>query len=449
METYVTRKDIEKLQEQIRSFSKEGKRAAFSSSGSSNTTRSKSYNKNGVRLDLNGLNHILEVDPEKKVVHAEPRVTMEQLVKATLPYGLMPPVVPEFKGITVGGAIMGCAAESGSHKWGIFSDTCNAFHLICGDGTLIRASATENTSLYHAIPGSYGSLGLLVSAEIKLIPAPQSVHMRYRIVTDPLTKTDADFIDGIVFSKDLTVMIEGYFSSEKPTAKQWYFEQAREEGEAILPLFEYLFRYDPGAFWIGAYLFKFAFLSRFVGQGLLKLPSSKPYFSQRVIENIYSLPRPNRFFLNLMPSQRLWKLHHKAEKWVQDRLLIQDCCIPVSKVGPFLHEILDDPGVFPIWLCPIKNSVAPQIFAPHDLPEPILNVGLYGLPSYSAPMEQITQKLEQKTKAYGGRKVLYSRSYYTPEEFWQIYDHESYQTLREQTGAQGVWPEITEKVLTE
>jgi delta24-sterol reductase len=440
--------EIEQLQEHVRHFSKKGKRIAFCTSGSSNTTRSKSYNKGGARLDLKGFNRVLKVDPQKQIAIAEPRVTMEVLVKSALSYGLIPPVVPEFKRITVGGAIMGCAAESGSHKWGIFSDICTAFHLICGDGSLIRAAADENSSLYHAIPGSYGSLGLLVFAEIQLIPACQSVHVRYQPVSDPYTNSDADFLDGIVFSEDRIVMIEGNLTDKTPTAQNWYFEEAREESEVVLPLFEYLFRYDPGAFWMGAYLLKLSFLSRFVGQGLLKLPA-KPYFSQKVIENMHTLPHPNRFFLNLMPSQRLWKLHHKAEKWVQDRLLIQDCCIPVSQARSFLTEVLDDPGILPLWLCPIKKSVAPQIFAPHDLAEPILNIGLYGLPSYSAPMEQITQKLEHRTKAYGGRKVLYSRSYYTPEEFWKIYDRNTYQTLRKQIGAEGMWPEITEKVLTE
>ncbi len=372
---------------------------------------------------------------------------MEQLVKATLPYGLIPPVIPEFKGITVGGAIMGCATESGAHKWGIFSDICLSYHLIIGDGTLIHASATENSDLYHAIPGSYGSFGLLVSAEIRLIPALQSVHLRYRIVSDFPTTTRSDFIDGIVFKKDLTVMIEGTFTSERATTKQWYFEQAKEPREEILPLYEYLFRYDPGAFWIGAYLLKLPFLFRFIRQGLLTFPS-KPFFTQKEIGKMASLPTPSRFWLNLMSSQRLWGLYHKAEKWVQDRLIIQDCCVPTSQASTFLKEIMEDPGVFPIWLCPIKNITTPQIFAPHHLPEPILNIGLYGLPSYSAPMEQITQKIEQKTQEYGGRKILYSRSYYTPEEFWQIYDQEAYQALRQKTSAEGVWPEITEKILS-
>jgi Delta24-sterol reductase len=443
----VVSKKVEELQAQIRRFSQEGKRVALKRSGSSNTTRSKSYNAGRSHLDLDSLNTV-RVDVHNLIAYAEPSVTMELLVQETLRFQLVPPVVPEFKGITVGGAIMGCAAESGSHKWGIFSDICTAFYLIRGDGELEYASLNENSTLFHAIPGSYGSFGVLVLAEIRLIPAARSVRVLHRPVSHPYTETNADFLDGIVFNKELTVMVEGIFTEEAPTVNHWYFEEARKEGEMILPLYEYLFRYDPGAFWIGAYLFKLSFLSRFIAQGLLKLFPDQT-FSQKNLEKMQPLPRPGRFWLNKMSSQRLWKLHHRAEKWVQDRLIIQDFCMPVSKALSFLSESMNDPGIFPIWLCPIKKSPARQIFAPHSLDEEILNIGLYGLPNREETMEKLTRNLEIKTRASGGRKVLYSRSYYTQKEFWEIYDEETYRKLRQKTAAEGMWPEITEKVLTE
>lgn len=429
---------IKDLQKQIR----EGKRIALKCAGYSNTTRSKSYNKRGSTLDLTRFNHI-KIDPQKRVAFAETRATMQQLVRTTLSHGLIPPVVPEFKGITVGGAIMGCAAESGSHKWGIFSDICFSYQLILGNGELISASPTENVDLFHAIPGSYGSLGLLISAEISLIPASTSIRLKWRQVSEPLFSSSADFVDGIVFSKNKIVMLEGMFTNDAPTATHWYFEKAKEAGEIVLPLFEYLFRYDPGAFWIGRYLLKLSFLFRFVTEGLLKLPSKHP------LKEFHNLPTPSRFWLNLMSSQRLWKLHHKAEKWIQNHIVIQDCCLPISHATAFIHEVMEYPSVFPLWLCPIKNASTQQIFAPHALTEPVLNVGIYGLPKHPASMEEITRYLEQKTCFYGGRKVLYSRSYYSVNEFWRIYDYDAYQKLRHKTSAEKIWPSINEKVLSE
>jgi hypothetical protein len=45
---------------------------------------------------------------EDKTVTVEPLVTMESLATHTLKYGYLPRVVPEFRKITVGGAINGC-----------------------------------------------------------------------------------------------------------------------------------------------------------------------------------------------------------------------------------------------------------------------------------------------------------------------------------------------------
>lgn len=444
----MNREEVLKIQNQLKNSYDRGSRIALKVSGASNTTRSKSYNKNGIRLDLRSLNRILHVDPEKQIVIAEPRVTMKELVSETLKYGFFPPVVPEFKGITVGGAIMGCAAESGSHKWGIFSDICMRYHLLCGNGDLIYASPSENADVYHAIPGSYGCFGILVAAEIRLIPSFKSVHIKCSRSEIPFAPSQSDFVDGILFHKNHTILIEANLTDEKATTDCWYFENAKKEGEEILPLENYLFRYDQGAFWMGAYLLNLSFLFRFVKNGLLKFPSS-PCLTQSEIQKMSKRPSPHPFWLKLMPSQNLWKLHHMAEKWVHDRLMIQDCCMPLSGAKPFSEILMQDPGIFPLWLCPIKNPTAPQLFASHNLSEPVFNFGLYGLPSYSAPMELITRKLEKLTVNFKGRKVLYSRSYYTHEEFWEIYPRDQYEKVRHKTHAESIFPEITEKVLSE
>lgn len=47
-------------------------------------------------------------------------VTMEELVKCTLRYKLIPKVVADFRCISVGGAISGASLESTSHKYGLF-----------------------------------------------------------------------------------------------------------------------------------------------------------------------------------------------------------------------------------------------------------------------------------------------------------------------------------------
>ncbi len=459
------------------------------SQGQSNTTRSKSYKSTSQQLDLTKLNHILEIDTKSRLAIVEPRVTMDELVQATLKQGLIPLVVPEFKGITVGGAIMGAAGESSSFRWGTFHDACTKLEIICGDGTLLEVSAEKNSDLFYAISGSYGSLGILVKATIKLIPACDFVHIKYHVFKNPIntiecirnlssSKDSVDFLDGILFNKDLGVVIEGSLIdksnalyrllphySNNSIGADWYYLHVKEIVktsytlyEETIPLYDYLFRYDQGAFWVGAYLFHTPLLSQFIRYVLFgSISESKRSFNSEEIKKLHTPPIPKKIwraiFHKLLSSQNLWKWLHSAEKWVQNRFIIQDFCIPDTHAEEFMQHILETPGTYPIWLCPIQGTLEPQIFAPHlasinGSSHNFINFGIYGLPSYSAPISQIIRNLEQKTEELDGRKVLYSNSYYNESEFWRIYDHNAYSALRAKTHSKGIWHEITEKVLS-
>lgn len=487
-------REVEKLQGQIRNLYEQRKHEMLVqppvslqySSKSSYTIRTKSYKDGCTRLDCRVLDRVIEVDPIRQVAKVEPRVSMEKLVRATLPHGLTAAVVPEFKDITVGGAIMGVGGESGSHRWGCFHDICDSFEIILADGRLMQVSPVENADLFYGICGSYGSLGTLTAANIKLIPANKAVHVRYRVFSTPQAVVEAlsvrvrasdapDFIDGIIFRKNLAVLIEGTlvskcdllilskFSAEKLYSESYWqhalhiaLEHPGGEYQELMDHYDYFFRYDPGAFWMSAYLFHLPLLARLIFQGILRWTEPSG-FNASEIRRFHSVPDPKTLHRILMrpfaSCKNLCGMLHMAEKWVQNRFIIQDFCFPESKAIRFLEGILDDPGIFPLWLLPIKGTHHPQIFAPHLLTQEqpsgyFINFGLYGLPSNAASPEQITRTLEQKTWQLGGRKILYSRSYYTKEEFWEIYSREAYESLRKKTAAEGFWHDIVQKVLS-
>jgi Delta24-sterol reductase len=487
-------KKVEQLQESVRVFRNSSilscPLALDYRSGPSNTTRSKSYKHACTSLDFSKFNDVIQIDPEKQIAIVEPRVTMEALLKATLAYQLMPAVIPECKGITVGGAIMGGAAESSSHRWGCFNDICSSYQLICGDGTLVRASRDENQDIFYGVAGSYGSLGALVAAEIQLIPAPRFVHLCYSVYPHPLEAIEniqnmlkktpkPDFIDVIIFQKNLAVIIEGHLESKndvsteassfslKSPFSQWFYQHVKQIAvdtrksmhKERMTLENYVFRYDLGAFWMGTYLFRIPFLRHFVSEGLLGFEKPiKENFYERDIQSLHKVRDPpflkRALMRPLLNSQNLWALLHRAEKWVKNRMMIQDFCIPERHAQNFCCEILNNPAIYPIWVCPIKGTRTPQIFAPHLLSQDstdryLINFGLYGIPAYDHPICHITRKLEQDACVYGGRKALYSHSYYSLDEFWKIYSRQIYENLRKKTHAQGMWHDITDKVLSE
>lgn len=449
--------------------------------GHSNMTRSGKYKDKTHSLHLSNFNKVLKIDPDARSVLVQPGISMAELVKATLPYGLIPKVVPEFKGITVGGAVMGAAIESSSHHQGQFNDTCSAFEILLGDGTLIQATREQNSDLFYGISGSYGSLGFLSKVEIELIPASESITLTYTHYSnigdllEGLRKSinqqfPPEYLEGIVFNEEQGIAIEGRPSTpseitslEKVTTEglwdPWFVKHAKQlKGntcQECMPIFDYLFRYDKGAFWMGCYVLQPQFLWRH----LLKKQLRNLHESQRKLppfpEDLLSASLLPRLLGPLMNSQRLYSsLHAAPESWFAHYFVVQDFYIPETRVKDFIESAVQKTEIFPLWLCPVKGTLTPQFLAPHYcsgdsdcLPKQFINVGIYGVPKKCSAREA-TADLENLARSLGGRKMLYSQSYYSPEVFWEIYPKTDYSQLRKQYHAEGIFLPLDEKVLS-
>ncbi len=192
--------------------------------GSTNSTRIQVF-KRSEMLDASGLNHILHIDPKTKTALVEPNVPMDKLVRATLKHGLIPPVVMEFPGITVGGGVQGGAGESSSFRYGCFHSTCTSYEIITGDGTITNCSPKKHADLFYGTAGSYGTLGVMTAIELRLIPAKKYVRLTYFPVKSfdaavSLMQKEAakkpDYIDGIMFARDRGVIMVGSLTNQQP-----------------------------------------------------------------------------------------------------------------------------------------------------------------------------------------------------------------------------------------
>lgn len=122
------------------------------------------------QVDCN-LIDILEINRERRTVRVEPLATMGQVSATLAKLGWTIAIVPELDDLTVGGLIMGTGVESSSHIYGLFQHICESYELVLADGSVVYCSKTENVDLFYAVPWSYGTLGFLTAAEIKIVPA--------------------------------------------------------------------------------------------------------------------------------------------------------------------------------------------------------------------------------------------------------------------------------------
>ena len=168
-------------------------------------------------LDTSGLTGVIAVDPDARTADVAGMCTYEDLVAATLPYGLSPLVVPQLKTITLGGAVTGLGIESASFRNGLPHESVLEMDILTGTGDVVTASPDQHADLFRAFPNSYGTLGYSVRLKIELESVKPFValrHLRFHSLDDLVAAMDriietgghdgapVDYLDGVVFSAD-------------------------------------------------------------------------------------------------------------------------------------------------------------------------------------------------------------------------------------------------------
>jgi hypothetical protein len=431
--------------------------------GTTNSTRRAKWKRSQV-VDTSGLNHVLSVDADKKLVTVEPNVPMDALVEATLKHGLLPPVVPEFPGITVGGAVVGSAGESSSFRYGLVDRTVEAVQIVLANGEAVNASVTENVDLFEGIGSSFGTLGVLTQVTLRLIPAKTHVLVSYHSATsfesacqkllDCAIDPDIDFVDGIVFKREKSIIVTAKYVDAPPAGQkvqtftrawdQWFYIHARNQFSAtsstpktdIVPITDYFFRYDRGGFWVGRLAFK--------------------YFC-------VPFDRVSRFLVDhFMHTRIMYQALH--ESGLGEEHIVQDLALPQQRAAEFLEYAFGDLNISPLWICPLKARPT-AVMNPKPVPQPdaassssssaeekdkgypeIINVGVWGQGSRNREDFISTNRaLETTVRDFGGIKWLYAQTFYTEDEFWDIYDKPAYDALRAKYHASGL-PTVYDKV---
>ncbi|CAF9936355.1 hypothetical protein IMSHALPRED_010731 [Imshaugia aleurites] len=418
--------------------------------GSTNSTRP-SRRQRDQMVDISSLNNVLQVDAEAKFALVEAGVPMDKLVAATLRHGLVPPVVMEFPGITAGGGFAGTAGESSSFRYGFFDRTVSWIEIVLATGEVETASTVLQPDLLYGAAASFGTLGITTLLKVELKEAKTHVELSYfpvRSMSDAIEKFEQvtrdpsiDYVDGILFASNAGVVCAGRLTNEACGDVQgfscpsdpWFYLHAQELLEQstnptveLVPLVDYLFRYDRGAFWLGAHAFKY-FLTPFnrIGRWLLD---------------------------HFMHTRVMYHALHKSGHSKQ--YIIQDILVPYATANDF-HKYIDETlGCYPLWLCPIHERGQSQQAPQGPLAERpkskdqrmLLNFGVWGPgPSNRRSFVETNRELEHKIQELEGRKWLYAHTYNTEKEFWEMYDRESYDALRAKYQATYL-PSIYEKV---
>ena len=142
-------------------------------------------NAGGVVLDPVTARQI-ELEPEHAAVRASASVTFTDLLARSVPSGLLPPVLPGTRHLTVGGAVAADVHGKNQHADGSISAWIDTIELLDGDGAL--RTVRPGTPAFRATVGGMGLTGVIVSVRLRLLRIRSA---RLRVTTRRLGDLDA------------------------------------------------------------------------------------------------------------------------------------------------------------------------------------------------------------------------------------------------------------------
>ncbi|MEM9727255.1 MAG: FAD-binding protein [Myxococcota bacterium] len=423
------------------------------------STRTSTYKEDCNRIEMN-LRDVLEIDPERMTVRVEPLVNMGQLSRYLVPRGYALKVMVEMEDLTAGGLAMGLGMETTSHRYGLLQETVVAYELVMADGSWRRVTKESDPELFHALPWSHGTLGLLVALELEIEPVKPYLRMTYtpchdmdelcRKMHELSVADDApEFLEATIYSKDTGVIMSGWYDDAPPKRtdinpiNRWYkpfwyrhAETSLSRGEFTewIPLRDYYHRHTRSIFWELEELMPFA---------------ARPLW---------------RYTLGWLGAPKISLLKKTMTEGVRHKLVhkhvVQDVIVPIRGLKSAVELFHERFEVYPLLVFPIRMydhspyqglQPKPRQLEPGKSWEMYVDLGAYGIPPAVKRGEDWdcadhVADTERYTVDVGGFVPLYQDVWMDRADFERMLDHRLYRKLREKLGAVGAFPEIWDKV---
>ena len=122
-----------------------------------------------IRLDDELAPGSLTVDARAGTVTAAGGVSLDRLLRASIPAGLFVPVSPGTRLVTVGGAIASDIHGKNHHVDGTFGTHVRSLTLLLADGSTVDIGPDRRPDLFWATVGGMGLTGIVVEATVEML----------------------------------------------------------------------------------------------------------------------------------------------------------------------------------------------------------------------------------------------------------------------------------------
>jgi FAD/FMN-containing dehydrogenase len=147
---------------------------ALAPRGAGHSVWGRSQVADGVVVDMSTLRAVHAVGRDRLRVDAG--ATWRDVLAATLPRGLAPPVLVDYLDLSVGGTVVVGGVGERSLTSGLLSDHLLTLEVVTGAGEEVTCSATRHADLFNAVRGGLGQVAIITRVTLVLRAAPRAVR---------------------------------------------------------------------------------------------------------------------------------------------------------------------------------------------------------------------------------------------------------------------------------
>ena len=143
-------------------------RLQLTARGAAHSQSQLAINRDGVLVEMQSLNRIGAVDEENLTVDVEPGVIWRDLVHHLASRSLVPPVLTNNLGVTVGGTLSMAGIGVASFRYGSQGDNVVELDVVTGEGSVVTCSPEKNDELFWGAIAGLGAFGIITRARLRL-----------------------------------------------------------------------------------------------------------------------------------------------------------------------------------------------------------------------------------------------------------------------------------------
>ncbi|HZN54991.1 MAG TPA: FAD-binding protein [Candidatus Polarisedimenticolaceae bacterium] len=371
---------------------------SLSNRGSAHSQSQLAINRNGVLLEMKSMDRMGPVDETRMTVDVEPGVVWRDLTHHLKRWGLVPRVLTNNLGVTVGGTLSMAGIGVASFKYGSQGDNVVEMDVVTGAGEVETCSPERNPELFWGAIAGLGQFGIITRARLQLRrmkPMSRTYYLLYDdlrvFLEDARRSMDSGRWDHLESWGAPCAQGTRPVAGKRQVFAKWFYP------------FHLTVEYDEGA----------------PPDDRALLEGLRPY------DNLYTDDCPTIDFLERMvPVFELWK---KAGTWEFMHPWIE-CILPWETAADCIEQVLQDtpPGIqvgghVLLWPAKGTTSRSKNFMVPPG--DNLVGFGL--LPAvpqrYWEEMRERFENVSRLMVMFGAKRYLSGWVNFTPEEWKEHY----------------------------